>query len=358
MAEDKPPPPPSGWRALVGFVQQGQVLLAVAVAGAGLLFNFDTQRRAELAINRTAVDTARGETVRSEFQDDPHNTLVEFKATFPHHAFCAALGFFIAENGRLNRSMLDRPDDQVRQMNDALLLEVEALAAEEGIGAEAFARFRAAAAAEAARGDDGPGCAGVQAERPVAAFLAKPECMLAIDSFGQNACNIARWTEQRREAIRAEQVAIAAAPAGPAPPAAETPSRVPGVLATPTRPVVAPAERAALPPLPGPGEACGGTSPLVFVQFTNAADRSAVEAVRDRLLQAGWQMAPAEATPTGRTSGDLRIYWEDQRPCAEALAGIVGGLPEVDRPIRVLSLADRYNGLPHGQMELWLPALH
>jgi hypothetical protein len=312
------------------------VLLALAVAGFGLMFTFSEQRREQLGLNRAAVETARGEAIRAEFQDDPHNTFAEFKATFPRHAFCAALGFFVAENGRLNRSRLDRPNEEVRRMNDALLLEVEALADTEGVGADALARLRADAAARATAGENEPGCAVVRAARGPAAFFAAPECLLVIDSFGQNECNIARWTAQRRDAIRAEQVAMGAPP--------EPVPTVPADLAPgPARPAE-----------PAPPAPCAAP-PLVFTQFVDPTNRTAVEALRERLLQAGWQMAPAENTPEGRTTGDLRIYWEDQRPCAEALAALVGA--QLARPIEIVSLAGRYQGLPRGQMELWLPAL-
>ena len=76
------------------------------------------------------------------------------------------------------------------------------------------------------------------------------------------------------------------------------------------------------------------------------------------MLAAGWQLAASELVSAARTLGDVRIYNEAQRPCGEHLAEVVAALPEVDRPIRVISLADRYRGLPGNQMELWLPALN
>jgi hypothetical protein len=324
----------------MAFAQQGQVLLAIAVAGAGLLFNFNAQRREELSLNRTAVVSARTEVIRSDFRADPHNTLAEFKATYPRHAYCAALGFFIAENGRLGRRQLDRPDDELRGMNDALTLEVEALADGLGLGPAAFAAFVDEATARAAQPEGGAGCAGVHAARARWPLFPEPECLLALDSFGQNRCTLQRWTDQRAAAIRDEQAAMATYPPPP-PPGPAPPSPAP----------VAPS-----PPDFPPPDACAGGSPLVFVQFTDPADRPAVEALRDRMLRAGWQVAAPENTPTGRTGGDVRIYREDQRPCAEALAAAVDAA--VDRPIRVVSLAGRYAGLPQGQVELWLPALN
>ena len=112
MAEDKATEGdkerPSGWRGLFAFVQQWQVLLALVVGASGLMFNFNEQRREELSLNREAVAAARKDTVRAEFLADPHNMLAEFQATYPRHAYCAALGFFIAENGRVSRNALDR----------------------------------------------------------------------------------------------------------------------------------------------------------------------------------------------------------------------------------------------------------
>jgi hypothetical protein len=345
MADEKPPPP--GRTGLAGYVQQGQILLALAVAGAGLLFNIGANRREELAVNRAAVEAARGETLRADFREDPHNTLAEFKATYPRHAYCAALGFFIAENGRLSRTMLDRPDEQVRSMNDALTIEVEALAESLGIGPEAFAAFRDAAAARAGAADAGAGCATVHAGRSPWAPFSDPECRLALDSFGQNRCMIQRWSDQRAAAVRAEQAAVAAipypelAPPPPPPPPAGT---------------AAPADEPAPSRFPAP-DACGAAPPLVLVQHARPEDAAAVDALRMRMLWAGWQVAPAEPRPAARTEGDVRIYSEDQRPCAEALAAAVGSDPAVARPISVISLAGRYAGLPQGQIELWLPEL-
>ena len=145
------------------------------------------------------------------------------------------------------------------------------------MGPEAFRAFVDAAAATAAQPEDGPGCAVVHATRSWRPF-SEPECLLALDSFGQNRCSIQRWTNLRAAAIRDEQVAVAATP----------------YLAPPPPPGPAPAPEQPQPAAFSPPEACGAADPLVFVQFTDVADRPAVDRMRERMLRAGWQVASPE----------------------------------------------------------------
>lgn len=388
MAEE--PKPASGWRSIAGFMQQWQILLPLVVGLFGLVFSLSDRRAKELEVDRQAVVAARAPETIARFRDDPQNTLIEFRATYPPHAFCAALGFFIAENGRLARSALDRPSDQVRDMNDALLVQVEALAEQAGIDAEAFNAFVERAKTSAGPRPEDARCPQVTADPPAySGWVLEPECLLAIDTFGQNRCNQQRLELQRDVAITAEQKAVTDAPnypvpARPAPPPGEPTTQTvepgtsepapvdqgpvepgpvepeptePGSVEPPVEPPVGAAPPPAAGAIAGPGSACDGVSPLIFVQFTDAEDLDSVDKIRDRLLGAGWKIAPAENVPKGRTTGDLRIYAESQHGCADSLAAIVAALPEVKRPINVISLADRYRSLPTNQMELWLPSL-
>jgi hypothetical protein len=77
--------------SLAGFLQQWQVSVALLVAVVGLWFTFVDQGRKAFELNREAVQAAQSETVRTLFARDPQNTLMEFRAIYPQHAFCSAL---------------------------------------------------------------------------------------------------------------------------------------------------------------------------------------------------------------------------------------------------------------------------
>ncbi|WP_299133884.1 hypothetical protein [uncultured Amaricoccus sp.] len=352
---DEKAPPPSGWRALIGFVQQWQVLLALAVGVSGLWFNYNEQRRKELDVNREAVKTAHETSVVAAFLDDPRNTLIEYQATYPRHAFCAALGFFIAENGRAARKGEGgRKSSNVLDSDAALRAQVEALAAEARVNEASFEAFAKAAEASAGATATEANCPRVKLDPPLGAgLLLEPECLLAIDTFGQNLCEQKRWTNELTAAVSIEQMTMGAATV-----AYSIPPRIVPAPGPQTSAVVEPPEPSAEPAaIPAPGSACGGVSPLIFPQFTDGADADRVGALRDQLIRAGWTIAKAEHVPKGITTGDLRYYGADQQACAESLAEIVGGTPGVNRPIKVISLAARYRSPPGNQMELWLPAL-
>lgn len=337
---------PSLLRSLAGLLQQWQVVLTVVAAALAIWYKAGEERRKELDVNRDAVATARSDDTRARFLADPHNTLAEFQATYPPHAYCAALGFFVAEAGRETRQRLDRTDSTVKEVNDALLAAVEALADRAGMDPAQFETFVRDAAASANPPEGPPRCAQVRAELSLAArYTVKEECALAIHGFGQNRCLAQRWVNERAQEVAVEQ-AVAQAEA----------SAVPAVTIPPDDgvdvPVVEPA-----PAVPGPGPACGASPPLVYVHFAAGTDRDTVESLRTEMLAAGWKVTAADHVPDANTSGDLRIYWEAQRPCAEELAAMLSDLPQIGRPIRIISLEGRYRGLPTGQMELWLPKL-
>lgn len=79
-----------GLASIGAFVQQWQVIVAAIAAVTALWFGFADQRRMELEINRQAVIAAKA--AEAAFVADPLNTIVEFRASYPDHAFCAALG--------------------------------------------------------------------------------------------------------------------------------------------------------------------------------------------------------------------------------------------------------------------------
>ncbi len=355
MSEEKPPPP-AGWRALIGFVQQWQVLLALAVGVSGLWFNYNEQRRKELDVNREAVKAAHEKTVITAFLDDPRNTLIEYQATYPQHAFCAALGFFIAENGRASRKGEGGRTTQAAQDgNTALRAQVEALAAEAWVGEARFDEFAKQAEAKAGKTSSEANCPAVKLEAFGAGWLLGSECLLAIDTFGQNLCEEQRRLNEVKSVANDEMQAKRPVPyLIPSEPSTGEPST--GEPSTAAIPPPA-AEPAPVAGIPGPGPECGGASPLIFPQFVDGADEATVAALRDKMLAAGWTLAKAEHVPKGTTNGDLRIYSENQRDCANRLVEIIGALPQVNRPIRVISLAARYKSPPGNQMELWLPAL-
>ena len=344
MAEE--PRRTSFWRSLGGLLQHWQVVVTVVAATLAVWYKAGEERRKELDVNRVAVETARKPETRAQFLTDPHNTLAEFQATYPPHAYCAALGFFVAEAGRETRQRLDRTDAVVKDVNDALLAAVEALADRAGIAEATFDIFVQDATASADPPEGPPRCAQIRADLPLtAAYTVKEECRLAIHGFGQNRCLAQRWVNERAQDVAAEQAAVQAEAV-----------YADVTLVPPEEGIDAPiVERA--PTVPGPGPACGATPPLVYVHFSASTDRSTVEVLRADMLAAGWKVTAADHVPGSNTLGDLRIYWDAQRPCAEELAAILSDLPEIGRPIRIISLEGRYRGLPQGQMELWLPAL-
>ena len=140
MAEDKEPSARRGAAFMAAFVAQWQVLLTLAVGAVGLLYNFNEQRRVELSLNRDAVTAARADAER--FRADPQNTLAEYQATYPEHAFCASLGFFVAEGGRAQPRGAEpepgRPGAAFVDVSDALLGKVEAQATAIGLEPEDF----------------------------------------------------------------------------------------------------------------------------------------------------------------------------------------------------------------------------
>ena len=356
MSEENSPPPSSGWRALIGFIQQWQVLLALAVGLSGLWFNYNEQRRKELDVNREAVKAAHDPAMVKAFLDDPRNTLIEFQATYPPGAFCAALGFFVAENGRASRrGEGGRTTQAAQDGNTALRAQVEALAAEAWVGEARFESFAKKAEAMAGKTSSEANCPRVKLDAFGAGWLLGSECLLAIDTFGQNLCEEQRRLNDLKTEIETAAMTKAAVPYSIPPDIPALPGAGKPVIAT--VPPLADDEPAPAAGIPGPGPECGGASPLIFPQFTDGADESRINALRDQMLAAGWTLAKAELVPKGTTAGDLRIYSENQRDCAEYIAGLVGALPEVKRPIRVISLAARYKSPPGNQMELWLPAL-
>jgi hypothetical protein len=330
-------------RSLLAIVQQWQVFVALLVAIVGLWFTFVDQNRKAFELNREAVLAAQSETTLRLYAQDPQNTLMEFRAIYPQHAFCSALNTFIAQTGRASGDA-DSAETARSEAEQALLVQVETLAAAQGMRPDNLAALIDRADAEGDRGPDAI-CPKLEATRPVTGRLERPlaprECLLALTTFAQNRCNSARRAALFRLDSEVEQVSLSASP----PPRYAEPDGRPPAAA-----VEAPAAWAE-----GPGEACGEQPPLVFPHFVETADRERVTTLRERLVQAGWRLAPIDRV-TGRTAGDVRIYREEDRACGERLAAVVADELGLER-FAVISLAERYRSLPAGQMELWLPTL-
>lgn len=331
---------------LVALFQQWQVMVAAIAAFTALWFGFDDQRRKQLEINRTAVQAAKTERL-AEFVADPHNTLVEFRATYPEHAFCAALGYYVAEAGRLDtesaagRGDVDRP--RIRQMTDAIGAQIERLA---GQGGSSLEELQTLAVAAAGKGGASSGCPRLGPNLGwMSGATMWPDCRLLLATFAQAQCQ----TEATRLAAVMPAAAGGVAPT-PAPerPAPDAPAPDPGVAPVEPAPVPQPAPASDN----GPGAACGAAPPTIFVQHVGG-DAAAARRTAEMLAASGWQVAGVEHVAGGRTGGDVRYYWDEQAPCASRLAELLDAAGGGD--FATISLAGRYRNLPRGQMEVWLP---
>lgn len=343
--------------ALVTLTQQWQVIVAAIAAVTALWFGFDDQRRKQLDINRAAVQSAKTERL-AEFIADPHSTLVEFRATYPEHAFCAALGYYVAEAGRLatkseaGRGSVDRL--RIRQMNDAIGAQIERLAAQGGSSLDDLKELAVEAAGEGGANSGCPRLGPNLGLRSRATMW--PDCRLLLSTFVQAEC--------QTEATRLAAVMPAGAAGGPAAP--DVTVAVPGGPAPPepapqpdasgAAPAPQPAPEPAPPPAPaadsGPGPACGAAPPTIFVQYVSG-DGAGARRAAEALAASGWAVAGVEHVADGRTRGDVRYYWDEQAACARRLAEALGAAGGGD--FGTISLAGRYRNLPRGQMEVWLP---
>jgi len=133
---------------LAAMFQQWQVVVAAIAAATAVWFGLEEQRREQLDINRVAVAAAK----TADVATDPHNALVEFRATYPEHAFCAALGYFVAEAQRRNAPGAAQTADGAARsglpsdLSEAVATQIERLAAQGGLSFEAL-QARAIAAA-------------------------------------------------------------------------------------------------------------------------------------------------------------------------------------------------------------------
>jgi hypothetical protein len=321
-----------GWiGGVVSLAQQWQVLVTAIAAGTALWFGFAEQRRKQVEVNRAAVMAAKA--VEPEaFARDPYATVAEFRVSYPEHAFCAALGYFLADATRQGPTV---GTDVARRMGDALGVQVERLAAQGGLTLGAIEELAAAAAG------DGSGLDACPALRPPLGFRAWamwPDCRVLIETFAQTRCQ-ARAAEARRASVAAEIGAGEAPPTAPDLDAAKGPDALAG-------------SREPSLPLAAPDPSCGVDPPMVFVQFTG--DPAPAEALRAKLEAAGWSAPGIEAVPGVRPRGDVRYYWPEQATCAAALAQSLAGAVGIE--FTTVSLAGRYRNLPRGRMEIWLPA--
>lgn len=327
---------------LAALFQQWQVVVAAIAAATALWFGFDDQRRKQLDINRAAVEEAKDAEHLAAFRADPHSTLVEFRATYPEHAFCAALGYYVAEAGRLAADESARKS--VKPIGDAIGAQIERLAAQGGSSLDALQSLALDAAGS---GGADSGCPRLG---PDLAWYARgvmwPDCRLLLATFAQAQC--------QTEATRLAAAPVAMAPAetvepwsNPVPP---LPAPQPGPEPLPT-PEPTPAPAAAL----GPGDACGPAPPEVYIQFVAEAGRAEATRLREALAAAGWPVVAALDLEAGAaTRGDVRFYWPEQESCATRLAEALADL--AGRPFDTISLAGRYRNLPRGRVEIWLPA--
>jgi hypothetical protein len=320
--------------SLVGLVQQWQVVVTAIAAATALWFGFADQRRKEVELNRAAVTAAKAATP-ADFALDPYAALAEFRVSYPEHAFCAALGTFLAEAAR------QAPTGDaaaVRRMSDAVGTQVDRIA---GRGGLTLAQIEGLASAAAGDGSSQDACPDLRPRFGLRGRALGPDCRVLVETFAQVQCQT-RAAEKRRASVAAEigsGGAPAAEPPAPIPTESPAPAAEPSASAGPTGRMAA------------PGPFCGGTPPTVFVQFTG--DRAAAERLRAELQAAGWSAPAVEAVTGARPRGDVRFYWPDQEACAAALAEALQAATGAE--FITVSLAGRYRNLPRGRMEVWLP---
>lgn len=317
------PPPPGALAGLVDFLRQWQIGVAVIAGSVGVLFSVADFQQKKLEINQKALEFVRAEAQVKRFWADPQNMINEIEASFPRHAFCSTLGFYLAESARADLKLtrgesgaVDGPTvDSVNRAREALDEEVSRIGDDAGADPAALR----AQAEEAARNDRS--CAKMRAGTGwLGRAWVERECRLVLDAYGENLCLT------KREPLRiARTAATAQAPIATAP--------------TTTLP-----ERA-----------CAGDGPLlVFVQFTDAADRDRAVAAMTALQNPAWSLVGPDLVASTRDQGGVRYYFDAQKPCAESLARAAARVLARDT-LPIQSLQGRYSNLRQDRMELWLP---
>lgn len=230
---------PGGFRAglgsLVAVATDWKVVVTAIAAGTSLWFSFEEHRQKRLEINQKAIAYLREEDTLKRFWQDPANTINEIQSSYPRHAFCAALGVFLAEAARAEAALDagepgEVPPDAVTASRAALLEETSRIAEEVDYPLCRLRRIASATAEEvvvlndAARememrqsrlagepdadcpGDLSPakGCASIRAVTGSLWRHSLPdECLLALDAYGENQC-LVRVAERRRLNSRAQ----------------------------------------------------------------------------------------------------------------------------------------------------------
>ncbi|MEM9013270.1 MAG: hypothetical protein AAGE18_18780 [Pseudomonadota bacterium] len=362
-------------------ISRWQVLVTAIAAATALWFSLTEHENTQIEINRDAVTYVRSTDFAPRYRADPFNAINELEATFPRRAYCAALGYLIGEQGIGERAQISRaagapPLSVVNDSRDAVGAEVAVLIAEAGLRPQevlAAARDQAEAlivaqTQPAGEGpEEDPTCARLKTAPGLwARVTTARECRLAIDVFAENRCRIAhaRWVEEQAAEDQAEAVRLSLAsyipdPADPPTPAEEPDERHGGgstprpLRPNPPEPVVEPQPVIEIAP-PEPVRAT--CADIVYVQHAGPAQGA--QFVARRLASWSWRVTALDSQPDAKTAGDVRYYYESQRPCAETLAKAASAAlaaEGVDVTIQVISLVGRYRDLPEGRMELWLP---
>jgi tetratricopeptide (TPR) repeat protein len=105
-------------------------------------------------------------------------------------------------------------------------------------------------------------------------------------------------------------------------------------------------------------------APTVFLQYNDSKDGPVLDAIRSSLESSGIK-ALAKDLSTGKTTGDVRYYYPEDKPNAETIRKIVSDTlvnPKVNKlgikpTMRLVYLGDRYSVVPRGNIEVWIPQL-
>jgi hypothetical protein len=319
-------------RRFVSAARNGSVLVGLAAAALGLAFNWNAEQRRVAELNLQAMRVA--EERLAAFETDPHNTVAWLEAGFPRHAYCAGLTVFIARSARVGGGT---DVSAVRNMSDAVGLEIDRIGADAGLSAREIEDAGFEEGARLAQSERPGACGEAVAVGALDRLLMPDECARVLGAYRKNSCFRA-WREASEALVRAEMAAPETPPIlsmAPAPPEEEGPC-------------ADPAER-----------------PEVFLHIVEPGDRAAANEIVEILSQRGWRFPGVELVEGAATRGDVRFYHEDQRACAGRLAEAVReALPPTpraealrERGLALISLENRYRNLPRGRVEVWLPDL-
>lgn len=105
-------------------------------------------------------------------------------------------------------------------------------------------------------------------------------------------------------------------------------------------------------------------APNIFLEYNDAKDGPVLDAIAASLRSNGFRVQPKDVSG-GRTNGDVRYYYPEDKANAEKIRSIVAttlnnqstNRSSVKLNINLIYLGDRYTYVPRGNIEVWIPQL-